>query len=759
MNVKRNFICGASLFALGWSPVHAQSQRDAQSQPAPSTPAAPSNATSGNQDIQDIIVTAQRRAETVQSTPLAITASTGDDLRRRQITDVSGLSNTVPNVSIPAGHGPVHITMRGIGLSGSGLNVEAPVAFSVDGVFISRPDATNQAFYDVERVETVLGPQGTLYGRNATGGAINVITRDPTDEWEGYGQITVGNYSTLNGEAAISGPLANGVSIRIAYQGQRHSGYGVDGLGHDINDQNTQAFRAKLKITPTENLTFLIAGEYFDEDDSMDGLHYIRDSGFGPVNAAITLGASLPNPRDRWYNTNSTLPSIFRRTNRSGSLTANWDISSSLNLTSITAYRKYFILTQNDFDSSPLKLFSLLNSAKDKQFTQELRASGQIGNFNYVVGGFYFNDKLRNYYQAPINLLLIGGPDQVASGLRGLGELHTDAKAIFGQFGYDFTDWIGIDLGGRYSWERKVSIADKFDFSFTTPYTGTPAPFFRYGADPFSVVLPDRTFKDSRFTPKVTLRIKPARNVNAYLTYAEGFKSGGFNIGQASDPFNSEKLKDIEGGVKIDWFGGKLRTNFSAYHYKYSNLLVEILRPPPAVGTINANAGEAKLYGFEAAITAKPVQNLQIDANFSYSHARYTAFTAINTENPTGTLEDLKGNHLPFAPDVTIYLSAQYTIPTTFGDITPRLESNWVSRTYYTTFNTEAQSQKAYNRLNAYLNIQSPDGQWFGTAFVKNLTNNRVASALGPLSSFVGAYVGGLALPPRTFGVTLGRNF
>jgi len=702
--------------------------------------------------MQEIIVTAQRRSETVQKTPLAITASLGEDLRAKNINDIGALSNLLPNISIPVGVGPARITMRGIGLQGTGSNAEAPVAVSVDGVFIGRPEHVTNSFFDVNRVEAVLGPQGTLYGRNATAGAVNIITRDPTDTWQGFAQATVGNYGTLIGEAAVGGPLTDGVSMRVAYQGQRHRGYGKSADGKRINDLDTQAFRAKLKFEPTDNLSVLLSAEYFHEDDATDTFHYIRDSGFGPTNAAFAFGGIPAAPGKRFQNTNSNYPARLKKTNRMGSATVNWDVLDEVTVTSITSFAQSDYYNQFDLDSTQINIMNLSQKTDDKQFTQELRLSGETGRLTYVVGGFYLHDMMDYRFRVPLNTLMLGGSDFFAQGIGGLGKLRTNAEAIFGQLSYELTDWLGVDVGGRYSWENKRALADNFAFDTTTPYNLALEP-------DYIVSLPVRTFKDSRFTPKATLRVTPSDNVNLYLTYSEGFKSGGFNVAQVQPYFESEILKDIEGGAKIDWFGGKLRTNLSAFRYKYSNLLVQVLLPPPQIGTISTNAGSALLYGFEASVIAKPVDNLQIDLNAGYLHGRYKVYSSLNTEDPTGVVEDLRGKKLPFAPDYNINAGLQYRFNVGDGYLTPRAEVNWVGRTYYTSFNTEAESQAAYSRINLFLNYELPDKGWSVNLFVKNLTDNNVASLLTPANATIGGWVAGTALPPRTFGATVTKNF
>ncbi len=258
-------------------------------------------------------MTAQRRSESLQDTPLAISALSGNSLQSAGINNVVAPNNDLPNVNINETSGTVRITIRGIGIVASQPNAEGAIAYHVDGVYVSRPEAVGDGFFDVDRIEVVRGPQGTLYGRNATGGAINLITRDPTDTFQGNAEIRVGNYSMITTEAGIGGPIADGVSFRIAGQTVDRDGWGRDGQGLPLNDQRTRAIRGKLKFEPSYNFTNLLSADYFHEDDS-SGAYLVTAAGI-PGRVPIGVQFGFPLAEDPRRDSNGDFPAILQKDN------------------------------------------------------------------------------------------------------------------------------------------------------------------------------------------------------------------------------------------------------------------------------------------------------------------------------------------------------------------------------------------------------------------------------------------------------------
>jgi iron complex outermembrane receptor protein len=699
--------------------------------------------------IEAIVVTAERRSESVQDAPLAITALTGDQLRSAGVSNITQLSGAVPNLSIDIAAGVPHITMRGLGSTATLNNAEPDAAFSVDGFLIGRPEATVDSLFDIDRIEVVLGPQGTLYGRNTTGGAINVLTRDPTRSLDGYAQVTAGNFHTLNFEGAIGGPITDSVSGRIAVQSLNHGGYGTEGNGSPINNLYTNAVRLKVKYEATDNLSLVFSVSAFKEDDATSTNQFQRPGDYAPV-AALGLGGVFAE--DVTYNTNSDYPSLLTKADNSAGATLNWTISDHATLTALTGYRTLRYYSQDDYDSTQLDLTYIRTDMTDKQFTQEIRLGGTFDRFRYVIGAYYLHDRLDFENRLPVNALLVGGSDQLLQGYHGVGSLYTNARAAFGQASYEITDWLGIDVGGRYSQESKVAIDDGIAFDLVTPYN----PLL---ASKWLAFIPRNDLSDSAFTPKGTLRAKVGNNILLYATYAKGFNSGGFNIGAASPAYQPEFLKDFELGIKTNWFAHRLQVDLSAFAYDYTNLQTQVQVSGNTGALATVNAGKAKLYGGEISIIATPTAQLGMDLNIGLLHSKYVEFASVDATNPNGALQNLEGYRLPNAPSYTISTGLQYAIESAIGTFTPRAEAKFVDRVFFTAFNTPAESQESYSRLRGELNYRSNSGLWSGGLYVDNLTGNRVLASITPTTILLGGYAEGVPLPPRTYGVRIFRSF
>lgn len=701
--------------------------------------------------IETIVVTAEKRIETAQDTPLAISVLSGDTLRARGDDNILALANSLANVNINILQNSVHINIRGIGLTTITPVSEASVAFHIDGVYVSQPESQSDTLFDIERIEVTRGPQGTLYGRNATGGAVNVITADPTDTPQGYAQLTLGNYGTVINEGAISGPLADGISGRFAYQTSNHDGYGFQGLPDrpmPLDNLNTRAFRGKLKFDFGGNVTTVLSADYFHQDDASGILTYIGESANGkaPILAKFPGGTFSPDPRNLY----GDLPSGTRKEDWGVAATTIWAESDAFNLTSVTGYRHNRYSIQEDYDSTSIDGANYFSGTISDQLSEEMRAGGKIGSLTYVVGAYYLNEDLKFHAISTRNLLFFGGGNVPVQGQYQIGELATKAKAIFSQIGYEITSKLGIDLGARYNDETAVKTNEDLANDNVTPYNPLIPP-------KFTTVIPYATVTNTAVTPKATVRYKPSQDTLLYATYSEGFKSGSFVLGTGGPPVKPEKLKDIEGGFKSDWYDKRLQVDLAIFRYNYTNLQVQ--RSLPNGNHITDNAGAARMDGIEASIIALPVHDLRLDLSIGYNHSRYVVYSAPDTTRPALGIIDLAGNELVEDPKYKINVGTQYTWHPKQGDLTLRGESQFVDRTYFTPFNAVQFSQAPYAKFDAFLDYNSPNRNWFGGLYVKNIANKTILSAATTASANIGAYVQGLLEPPRTFGLRAGINF
>ncbi len=739
--------------------------------------------------IAEIIVTAQKRSESVQKTPLAITAIGGENLRIAGISNVSTLIQSVPGLQLGQFFGVPAVTLRGITLNALNFGVENPIAFHTDGIYYGRPATALSGFYDLARVEVLRGAQGTLYGRNATGGSINIITADPTGDLSGYAQLTYGNYNHLSVEGAVGGPLSDKVQVRLAGRWDYHDGYGRnEATGNDIDDNRERAIRGKLKFLPSENLTILLSGDYY-RSNTHPGIHFQGTISGGPLWGAVpppflvglTPGRAPSKLRNISQEYDPTSDSTF------------WGLGStitlemgSVTLRSITGYRSSKSASLGDVDLTSASLISPARVADDaKQFSQELQLVGQSDNANWILGGYYFHEKDDGSLTSGFSnvfLPLFGAPAPASvfntQGLYTGSQIKTDAFAAFAQYTRKFADRLSVTLGARYSVEIKKTInqntVDLFtpfslDFMGTVPAAlqiqcGAGLPTIGYAGSGVTCD-PKKTFK--AFTPKIGVDYQLTPQTLLYASYTRGFKSGTFNFGVVQDAVKPEKLDDFEAGIKTTLLDGRLRANLAGFYYNYKDVQVYNTRPTQ---TVLENAAAAKLYGFEAEIVAKPDPALQIDLNGSYLHTRYTDYIAADqlrpggdgvTVNSTGQPAfNLKGNRLPQAPRLSGRLGAAYTLTSALGDFTLRGEAVYTGKLYITQFNTSpAGAVNARTRFNASLAFSGRDGHLYASLNAKNIANKvRVINGYAG-SPLAGGAVSGYLEAPRTVDFTIGYKF
>lgn len=751
----------------------------AQALPSAATPDAPAGSvgTPTPQDeatapdtVQDIVVTAQKNRTNIQRTAIAISAVSGDTLRTQQVADIQGLAQSLPSVNFGQTTGNARIAIRGVGLDNISLGNEGRVAYHVDGVYVARPAAALASFYDVERVEVLRGPQGTLYGRNATGGAVNVITASPSNTLNGYAEATYGNYNLKKIEAGIGGPLADGLSARLSFQVVDRDGYGRNvTLGGDVDDQRTQAVRGQLRFHPSRLIDLTIAADYFHQDDHAYVLHYLGAGSpaapatsttpalTGAVPKGLRLGGVVPgDPRDVAADQRPFNKREFY------DLTANLKIDlGAVNIFSIMGYRHatYHIETDLDVTSAPLSVYDQYELSKT--FSQELRVAGSFGGTSeWMLGGYYFNESYFGGTRIPLDPVATGSnvPGSTLPALTSLrqgnytmGNQSTRAYAAFGNAKIPLLPELSLRLGARYSSERKSVDEERF-LNLVTPFP----PFVGFfPALPPGGVRGQQEHTWSSFTPSVTLQYEPRRGLFMYATYSKGFKSGGFNLGNLQPPFAPEKITDYEAGVRADWLGGRLRTNLSAFYYDYTNLQVsQVLGATIFI----QNAASARIYGLEAELSATPVRNLRLDANVSLLNSKYEDFSSVDPARAVLGAINLSGNHLTQAPSYTLNLSAAYTIPSAVGAFTIRGESRFVDRVFLTFYNLNTTSQSPYQQYNAFATWQSHGGL-YASVFMRNIANKRVIASEFVSTALVGFPIVGTFEPPRTFGATLGYKF
>lgn len=718
--------------------------------------------TDGANNLEEVIVTAQKRTESVQSTPLAVTALTGEMLERQGITTVASLSQQVPSLNVTEQVGQARLTLRGVGVDNIAAGSEGSVAFNTDGVYYARSSAALAGFYDIARVEVLRGPQGTLYGRNATGGSVNIITHRPMSEFSARASVTLGNLGTANTEGAITGPLGSDtVRGRLSFQTQHHDGYGENIVtGNDIDTRDSQALRGQLEFRPSDDLTILFSADYFQSDDRSNGFHYLGAAGLTAPGAPVIptgllLGGFVPGDvRDIASAHDPRANAKFY-----GALVdVNYQVNSSVALRSITAYRRSDYHVDTDISPTALDLFRMAQAEDSKQFSQELQLNIETDRNKLVAGLYYLHEDMDGFLRGPVNLLLVGGPDLLMQGYFAGGALNTRAAALYGQDTFSVTPDLRFTLGARYSIERK-SVDEQSDFDLARPYAPSNVSLVPHRLD-------DHDFYS--FTPKVGVDFNLTPDTLLYASYSKGFKAGTYNLGALTPPLQPENVDAYDIGMKTTLFDGRLRANLSAFHYNYKDLQVTKV---VNVQLVLENAASASIDGIEGEFAARPFDMpLLFSLNVAFLHARFDEYVTADNSRPGGdgrTIDpssglpafDLHGNALAQAPDTTLGLGVEYTWNWQAGAVTVRGEGTWVDRTFFSPFNRTEVSQAPYRLLNFFVNYEAPGEHWTASAYVKNATDETILTGATVDTPLLGSAIIGYVQPPRTYGVTVGYRF
>lgn len=707
--------------------------------------------------LADIVVTATRSSEALSKVPASVSAISAADLGVGGVKDVASLATAIPNLSVGDQFGVNRIFIRGIGMTSIDLGADGGVAFLQDGAQIARPAAQLSGFYDLERVEVLRGPQGTLYGRGATAGAINLITKRPTETLDGYLRASYGNYNAIALEGAMSGPLSGDrLMVRVAGKYDKRDGFGINEFtGKDIDDRDAYAFRGSILAKPADDLEVLLSGEYFKENDSNYAFHY-----FGPTVApenflgSLLGGQSLftvaaaagrqPNLRNIY----SDQEPLNKRDGYSftGTITwtpGDWDVKS------ITSYRKFTRFNRNDLDGSSANMFGQNNyDERSKSFSQEFVGTYKSEKFDALIGAMYFHENLFGSVRVPLTnlavLLKLAGqlpptvPDNALDGANYLqfGTVTIDALGFYAQGSYALTDKLKLTAGGRFSHEKRKGVGT-FDF--------------------LGSVNTDKQKSWNAFTPTLTLNYQASDTTLAYASVTRGFKSGVINVGSRNDVINPEYAWSYEVGLKTATADRKLQANLAAFYMDYSDLQVGFVDASSVVTTVNA--ASARNYGVEAELRARPVQGLTLELFGTYLNAKYRNFTTGDYRQGFAQV-NLAGNRLSNAPEFSFRAGADYDFALgSAGKLNARAEVNWQDRVFFTEFNNADATQGPYALINAGLRFTSADDKWSVDVWGRNLANKLVITnniITAPL--FNSVRVGSVA-PPRTYGVTLGVNF
>nr|ART35553.1 A21 [uncultured bacterium] len=682
--------------------------------------------------IQEVTVTARKRTENLQDTPISITAMSGEALENRQIASTQALDQIAPNLVVSQGQGVSGNSsagayfIRGIGQIDFLLNTDPGVGLYVDGVYISRSIGSILDLVDLERVEVLRGPQGTLFGRNTIGGAISLVSKAPSTVPSADAHVTVGSYDRREARVTLNGPISETLSGKIAALWRERDGW-VDRItdGSTLGDERTSAVRGAVRWQPADSLFFDLALDYTDQHGTSPAANVVQvveTATFPGFHNGALVGppcvpppGSLTNPA--CFNSQWVASDLTREQGTFSSdqelevfgvaLSAEWELNDSLTLRSITGYRDTEALGNRDGDHTPILIQTTSDTWEHEQFSQELQLVGVAFDkrLNWIVGAYYSTEEGENLSQVTF---------PVASFQSG-GSVDNDNTAVFGQATYAVTDRLSLTAGLRYTDETKTFLPDQFVLT-------DPTGLFPPGSVPGFRLVPhvESRRSISEATPMVNLAYRWSDGLMTYASYSEGFKSGGFTQRifpplPAPPPFGPEFAAAYELGFKFDTANGRLRLNGAAYYTDYSDLQVQVL---VGVQPLTANAGGAEVRGFELELEAVPVDDLHITVGIGRTDAEYTSLDS--TVLATGVTLDSKFAQVP---EWTGNFDVAYTFHTGFGQFTPRVGLAYRSEAYMNASNTPSLLQDAYALVNASIAYQTEGGRWRFTLFGQNLAD------------------------------------
>ncbi|WP_380873950.1 TonB-dependent receptor [Sphingomonas sp. DBB INV C78] len=727
--------------------------------------------------LEDIVVTAQKRSESLQDTPLAISAVTADTIEARGIRDISNLTAIAPSINVataPGSSSNTNIFIRGIGDQEPILTSDAPVSLYVDGIVLGRSTGAVFDLVDLERIEVLRGPQGTLYGRNTIGGAVNLISAKPAKEFGGKLKFSYGSFDQWLARGSIdTGEFGDsGIAMKFSYIHREQDGYVNDLNAPDNRDPgalNVDALRAAVSYDKGGAVRIDYAFDFNQRESIAPAFQatIIRPDVLAYLNNSVNFGGNGPQvSTDRLGSYFADDAGLLTDRVYGHTLTAEIDLSDNLTLRSLTGYRKWRNIDRGDeldgqggvlgfqldpilfVDGTvqplgvlPVSLFTSNNDRGQHQWTQEFNLLGQLGDkFEYVAGLFYFSEKsFENNNQFPLIVI----SDQAAVPLSTPLIYRHNSKSVagFAQGKYKFSDQLSLTGGIRYTEDKKHLIQQ-------TPLTR------------------DLTAKFNKFNWAVSLDFQATDDVLAYARASTGYKAGGFNARSTNDGYKPENLTSFEIGVKSELLDRRLRLNAATYYSIHDDLQLQQFQAGTAgASSVTVNAGKAEYWGVEAEVQALPVDGLTLSSSVGYIDRKYKEFLILDPIS--NTVVDVKDTaRFPFSSKWTLNASAQYDVPEfDFGQLSFRVDYNYRSKIYFhpTTVGTPYNDQIAGAKrglLDGRITLSKlalGENEASIAVWGKNLTKKeyRVNGIdFGGLG-----YAGNVYGEPRSFGVDLNYEF
>lgn len=736
--------------------------------------------------IEEVVVTAQKKAQSAQDVSIAIKAFDSKTLKQLGIQTANDLGAYTPNLNVKnsTGNGNPIFTLRGLGVATFASNTSPSVGMYIDEIYLMSNNMMGFSTFDIERVEVLKGPQGTLFGRNTTGGAVSFVTKKPNlEKIEGEVGITLGNYDTTNVDGAINLPLSDTFAARLAFTSQKQDeGFIHNRLtGEDISGIDRQYGRLSLLWAPTDSLS-LNANFHAGRDTSTSGPWQAlgdNDPNAATIDPNWPAGhvfsancADFTNQNEAGSYANCVDRSGYRDPDgddpfegefsgvlpnevesSGGVLNVSWDIGENLNLTSVTGFENLKRNVTEDFDGGPARIGDITYDNDMSSFQQELRLTGANEMLDWMVGAFYSTDDNDTSD-------LFGYTGRFLADLLVEFDQSTDTKAIFANTEWHLTDKIDLIAGVRWteeetSWDgstRTVNVIGTTGFSDifgdTTNAEGDIVEIYGLGE-----AARDETIDATEVTYKLGIDYRYTDDVLLYANVSRGFKSGGFNGTWSVDapetlPYDGEEVIAIEAGAKTTLLDGLMQLNAALFSYDYTDMQV--------FGTDEqgrfrvSNAGDADVQGFELDVWYRPIEGLDIKASFGYNDTEFVEYRSATA--------DYEGNRLPSASKESFSALVRYEFPISDGlRLAPMIDATYKGKAYYTPANTELDSEDGYTLVNARLSLLPEEDNWEVALWVKNLEDKIYFSE--SFHSGSAGLTGRIVGAPRTYGVNFTYRF
>lgn len=724
--------------------------------------------------LEEIIVTARKREESSQEIPVSIMVSTGEDLQRASVKNFIDLQQSTPTLNVMSAalsDTSVNVAMRGNALVDIRLNVDPVVGVYMDGVYLPRNQGTNASdLYDIERIETLAGPQATLYGKNTSGGAINIFTKMPVDSFEGSMRVSYAEHDDRQMAGMINIPISDTLATRIVASLRGRDGYGTNAFdGSDVGALSSQNWRATALWTPSDDLQVTLRGDYAQADTQgaiWKGFQELRPNGVTVLNTSLATGLSMADAfaylqtfaggdKDDG-NANLARDEEFKSWGVSA--TIDWDINDNLAFKSITALRKFKREGTVDLDGTPLVILEYpLMKTSDEQVSQEFQLLGTSfdGRLNWVTG-LYYSEEVgdEEIHQVALGFLTGGVP-----AIQRSEDITSESFGVFAQGTYAITDALSTTIGLRYT-EDKRSLDQMNRSGPNCLSLGLPLASIGGAAN---CVRPESvSFEKVMYTVGLEYRPWQDLDVMLYAKTSRGYRAGGLQqtagaptqvaADFANQPFDPETVEDFEVGIKSTWMDNRLLANLTFFTSEIDDIIRVVSAPVPGtaiVATAVQNAAVASVDGVEWLLRFMPVTGLELRYAGTYMDASFDKYIT-----PTG--EDRSALPLLFTPEWRHSLSAIYSQDTSFGEW--RAQLDWMYTAKQLAAEREAYAP-AYDILNGRLSLFFQEHDFEIALFGKNIADERYFPYPVDVLDGLGFMYNGYANPPRTIGVEFNIHF